>query len=134
MILEFLQGNESALTYDFQAIHNLRLSDAVTERTTSELFDLILWIPDDSAFRASLEAKGDTSKALSLYGWGTRMELLLASVNLLLDQNYILVQSHSKKTVTPPEHVSGPRDDKNKKPAKTNATAMAYAIMKGGNS
>lgn len=132
MILEFLTEHESALTYDFQSVHHCRLSDTVLTRTSAELLDLVMWLPDDSAFRASLEAKGDTSKALHLHGWGARMELLLATVNVLLDQTYVLVQANSKGKIPPPEHVAGPRTEKKPKKKSSDANSIAFAMMRTG--
>lgn len=90
-----------------------------------------MWLPAESAFRASLVAEGDFQKAWKFYGWGTSQEFRLMHTNLLLDQIYVLTQANSSKKVQRPEPVTGPYSEPVKKHvrAEDDVSAMAMALM-----
>ena len=127
MIRRALEQYESALTADFQRVYHLRLVDAVRERTTQELWDLVVWMPSGSVFGSLCEANGDERKAAELFGWTRSEEMLLGLVNLASEQTWVIAQSHSKKPVPTPVPVPGPRTIR--KTPKNSAHTVARGLM-----
>lgn len=108
-LLSLLAKHEGPITADFQREYGLRLVDAVVTRTVTEIIDLILWLPDHSAFRASIQTDGNVDKALKLFGWTVDKELMLGLLNVARHQTYVLSQVNSPKKIKPPEEIPGPR-------------------------
>lgn len=129
LILQLLEDYESPLTADFQSVYHLRLIEAVIERTEQEVFDLILWLPQGSAFRAAHEAQGDDKKMRELYGWTLEHDLMVGNLNALREQTWVLVAAHSSKSKPPrPDPILTPRDAP-KKAARGDATAIAMGLL-----
>ena len=103
--------------------------DAIREREFSELLDLVLWLPKESAFRASVEAKGDEAKARKVFGWNAVEDLLLGIANMTSHQTYVLQQVNSQKRVQQPKPIAGPRGLKPNAAPGTSATGMARALL-----
>ena len=111
-------------------MYTLRLSDAVRDRTFDELWDLIIWLPQGSAFAATFQAEGDTARARKLYGWSAQEEIGLNLLNLVQEQSWILAQSHSKTKIPIPQPVQGPHPVPVRKPdPKNNASAVARSLL-----
>lgn len=117
------------MTADFQRVYGVRLVDAVENREVQEIIDLITWLPPDSALKASVRAKGDPTKALSLFQWGAPEVLMLAQVNLLREVVWVTAQVNSKKNITRPEPISGPDDKPNTGGSRGDANSMARALL-----
>lgn len=132
-LLRLLREHEAPLTADFQREYGLRLCDVVRERTPDEVEDLIVWLPKDTAFRASFEAKGDHRKAVRNWGWSEQEDLLLGLINLISNQTYVIAQTSSPKKLKAPETIPSPRQDTGQKPtpvrdADSQARAMLAAL------
>lgn len=125
---DVLEEFEGPLTADFQRHYGIRLLTAVREREFAELLDLVLWLPRDSAFRASVEAKGDETKARQVFGWNAVEDILLGIANMTSHQTYVLQQVNSQRRVQQPKPIVGPRG---LKPANSgsNATGIARALL-----
>lgn len=108
-LLRILADHEGALTADFQRVYGLRLADAVLTRTLPEIEDLIVWLPAESSFRAQFLAKGKMDVAQREWSWSQEKELLLALVNLITHQTYIISQANSAKRIQPPQLIDSPR-------------------------
>lgn len=111
-------------------MYNLRLADALDDRTEDELESLILWLPVTSAFRALAQAEGDLSRGLELFGWTQEDQVWLELLNLVNHQTYVIAQAASSKKMKAPEPISGPRTPKKtEQTSPTNAGAMARALI-----
>lgn len=128
-LLDLLSSFESPLTADFQRVYSLRLVDVVTTRDENEILSLVEWLPAGSALHASIEAKGNETKAHQLFGWDVNSDLQLGVANLVQNMSYILHQANSQKRVTPPEPISGPRDADKRKRGSNDAGGMARALL-----
>jgi hypothetical protein len=122
---------EGSLTADFQSVYTLRLADAVRDRTTDEVWDLVLWLPRGSCFRSEYEAGGDPQKSRELHGWTRSDQLGLNLLNVSRIQAWILAQSHSEKKIPFPEEVLGPWPNPKKTVSKKDdANAMARSLLR----
>src|SRR5687768_9836561 len=93
-ILDFLGRFDGPLTADFQSFYGTRLATVGSEWTTGEIFDLIVWLPEGSAFRASLEAQGDVNRMYELYGWNRQNDQLLDLSNLTVMHSWMFASAH----------------------------------------
>jgi len=86
---------------------------------------MIQWLPSESAFRASVKAKGDIPKAMEFYGWTTQEELLLGLYNRMNENTWVTAQVASKKKIPKPKPAKGPGE-----PRRTgDASAMARSLL-----
>jgi len=136
MLADLLAEYEGPLTADFQRVYGLRLSHTVVTHEMGELEDLILWLPNGSAFLAAKEAKGDKRKARELFGWTVLEDLALGLANISAHQTYVVAQVNSPKRLTAPKPVNGPRGKTPEGPKNSSATGIARALLqaqkKGG--
>lgn len=123
-ILKHLRKFEGPLTADFQHHYSLRLAEVLTSRTTGEIFDLIVWLPEGTAFRAAQEADGDSDKMYQLYGWNRHLDAMINLVNIGMNQSWMFAAAHSKSKIDKPEMISGPREMNKKKPS---GDVLSYA-------
>lgn len=127
-LLGLLADHESALTADFRAVYRLRLADSVRDLTIEELWDLVIWLPDGSAFRASMEAGGNEELKHRLHGWTFQSELDLLRLNFVKDQTWILAASNSKQKIPKPEEICGPRGSR-KRTRRNDANVIARRLL-----
>lgn len=127
-LLRLLAEYESPLTADFQRVYGLRLRDVVLERTPSEVGDLVLWLPSDSAFRVRYGEKSETDAA-KRWAWSDENELLLSLVNLTIAQTHILRQVNSTKTLKAPDLLESPREGQKPSRTRTDADTTARAML-----
>lgn len=93
-----------------------------------EIEDLILWLPDRSAFRSSFQVKKDGDPRMD-WIWSDEKELLLSVINLLITQTHVIQQVQSAKKIKPPESVPSPRDQGQKPAQRPDADNQARAML-----
>ena len=99
------------------------------EADLDELFDLVFWLPSESAFRRFLDAEKNTEKAIRLSGWTQSEDLALLSVNLLQKLIYITEQTNSKNRIPVPQIIEGPRGREPRKSNRQNLSVIARQMM-----
>lgn len=127
VLADLVERFESPLVADFQSVYGLRLVTAIRDREIDEVWDLVVWLPEGSAFRSSYEADGDPDKSRRLFGWTVERDYLLAIVNSVRDQTWVVAQAHSKTKIPPIEPIEGPRSVKKK--SRGDADAMARSLL-----
>ena len=124
-LARILAEHEPALTADFQREYGLRLVDAIKTRTLTEIEDLIVWLPKESAFRASF-MPGESAQS---WNWSDQEELLLLVANMILNQTHVLQQVNSPKKLKQPEMIDSPRTQGQKPVTRSDADSQARAML-----
>jgi len=123
-LARILAEHEPALTADFQREYGLRLVEAIRTRTLAEIEDLIVWLPKESAFRASF-SPGDSAQNWS---WSDSEELLLLLANMVSVQTHVVQQVNSPKKLPKPDLIQSPRTQ-GQKPSRADADNQARAML-----
>lgn len=100
MIQRLLDDHGAALYSDFQRVYHLDLLDCLYRTHTPEqVVDLIKWLPDDSAFHASLQG-GEKFK-----GWGSDRYLIAYTLEMImhLDHSFTMVNTDKKNQKNIPQ-------------------------------
>lgn len=130
MILDLLEQYEGPLTSDFRRFYHLRLTNSALEIEADEFIDLVQWLPSESAFVTSAQSKGDLSKARSLMGWTTQDDLMIALLNLINHQTYVIARVAGDKRAKPPKQIENPRTSQvQKRGSGGDASAFARALL-----
>lgn len=127
-LLRLLAEYESPLTADFQRVYGLRLRDAVLERTTDEIGDLILWLPPESSFPVRYRAK-NLEDGLARWAWPVDHELMVHVLNLLMTQTHVIQQVNSAKKLKPPTLIDVSREGQKPSRSRPDADSTARALI-----
>lgn len=130
MILDLLEKYEGPLTADFRRFYSLRLTDAALDMSHDEFIDLAHWLPAESAFVVAAQCGGDLSRARGLMGWTHTDDMLVALLNIMQHQTYVIAAVAGDKKAKPPKAIDNPRSQApNKHRSGGDASAFARALL-----
>jgi len=130
-LLRELDRHEAVLVADFRRFYGVRLRDEVHSADWDELLNLVLWLPPESGYAISKQAK-DEQEARSFLGWSSTDDLLWRLDQRLTVLTNVLISANSEKRN--PEHLEvlqHPLDhsEKPEKGKKESAGGMARAMI-----